>query len=121
MSLFLLLFPLAFFTDKLIHAKHQGEIDHSTLGMDISRQFENDWVNQKTVEERVREMYMGPSSLNDYSQLYRGLENLRFIPVTLREVISMTLLLLIPYVPIPLIHFSIIELLQKIIGLLGVH
>ena len=121
LSLLLVLFPVIFFADKLMHAKHVAEIRHSQFGMELSRKFENDWVNDRPINQRVEEKQVEPSTLQDYSGIYRGVENLKLFPVGFRDIIGMVIVLIIPYLPIPIIHNSVLEMLQKIIGLLGFH
>jgi hypothetical protein len=116
--LFLLLLPMVFFTGKLIKTKHDGLLKLSNLGASMSNKFEEDWINDKPIENKVAERSVGTSMLYDYSGVYRSLEELRPVPITLKDVISMAAILFIPYIPIVFIHFSVGELLQKLVGLL---
>jgi hypothetical protein len=54
----------------------------------------------------------------DYSGIYESSQQLRTVPVTPRDIIGMALTLFVPFIPIPFIHFSVGELLQKIAGCL---
>jgi hypothetical protein len=114
----LLLFPTVFFTGKLLSLKHKGLVNYSNLGNSLSSKFENEWINENTIENKLKESMTSTSIVQDYSTIFRSLEQIRPFPVTLKDVLIMIFLLLIPYVPILFIQFSIGELLQKLIGLI---
>ncbi len=97
--LILVLFPLLFFTGKLAKTKHQGLVDLSNLSADLSRKFEEEWVNDLPIERRIAEKQADPSMVFDYSGIYDSLQQLRIIPILF-------------------IHFSVGELLKRILGLL---
>jgi len=116
--LFLLLLPMLFFTGKLIKTKHEGLLKLSNLGASMSNKFEEDWINDKSIENKVAERSVGTSMLHDYTGVYQSLEHLRPVPITYKDVVSMAAILFIPYIPIVFIHFSVGELIQKLVGLL---
>lgn len=118
-SLVFLLVPLLFFMGKLFKTKNEGLIHMSNLGATMSRQFEREWVNDMPVEKKMEKTPVDPSMIFDYSGMYDSLQQLRTIPVTLRDIIGMVLILFVPFIPIPFIHFSVVELLQKIATLLA--
>ena len=117
--LFLLLLPMVFFTGKLMKTKHEGLLEHSNLGVLMSSKFDEEWINDKAIEKRVAERSVDTSMLHDYSGVYKSLEELRPVPITYKDVISMAAILFIPYIPLLFIHFSVGELLQKLVGLLA--
>ncbi len=118
-SLVFLLVPLLFFMGKLFKTKNDGLLHMSNLGATMSRQFEREWVNDMPVEKKIEKTPVDPSMIFDYSGMYDSLQQLRTIPVTLRDIIGMALMLFVPFIPIPFIHFSVVELLQKIATLLA--
>jgi hypothetical protein len=111
--------PLVFFAGKLVKTKQQGLLHLSNLAADLSRKFEKEWVNDLPIEKRIEDRQVDPSMLFDYSGLYDSLQQLRTIPVTLRDVIGMAAMLFVPFIPILFIHFSVAELLKKIVGMLA--
>ncbi|MEI7982655.1 MAG: hypothetical protein WCI71_13470 [Bacteroidota bacterium] len=116
--LILILFPLVFFMGKLVKVKQQGLMQLSKLGATLSSKFEGEWVNDLPIEQRISEQHVDPSMVFDYSGIYDSVQQIRIIPVTIRDIIGMALALLFPFIPILFIHFSVSELLKKILGML---
>ena len=116
--LVVLLIPLLFFMKKLFKIKNEGLLRMSDLGAILSSQFEREWVNDLPIEKKLAGKQVDPSLLFDYSGMYDSLQQLRTVPITLRDIIGMVLILFLPFIPILFIHFSVVELLQKIAGLL---
>ena len=116
--LVLLLCPLLFFTGKLVKTKNEGLVHLSNLGATLSRKFEAEWINDLPIEKIISDKQADPSMVYDYAGVYDSVQQLRVIPVTLRDIIGMALILFVPFIPILLIHFSVADLLQKILGLL---
>jgi hypothetical protein len=114
-----ILIPLLFFTGKLFKTKNEGLLHLSNLGATLSRKFEREWVNDLPIEKRIEEQQVDPSMVYDYSGIYDSVQQLRTIPVTPRDIIGMGLTLFVPFIPILFIHFSVGELLQRIVGLLA--
>jgi hypothetical protein len=116
--LLLLLLPLMFFAGKLFRIKNEGLMHLSKLGTTMSYNFEAEWINELPIEQRIEKKQVDPSMLYDYTGLYDGLQQLRTVPVTVRDIISMAAMFFIPFIPVLFIHYSVPELLQKIVGLL---
>jgi len=114
----LIFLPLFFFILKLIKTRHQALMDFGNLGSTLSGKFEEEWLRNIPIEKKVLERKVSTSTLQDYSSVYRSTEKMRSVPFRLHDVVTVILILFIPYIPILLIHFSIIELLQKLLGLL---
>lgn len=118
LSLLLLLLPLLFFIGKLVKTKQLGLLRLSKLGTEMSRTFENDWLTDIPFEKRIEDRRVDPSMAYDYSSMYDVLQQLRVVPVTIRDIISLAVSIAIPFLPILFVYFSAAEVLQKIIGLL---
>ena len=117
-SLAFVLIPLVFFMGKLIKTKQEGLIHLSKLGASLSRKFEGEWVHELPIEQRISEKKLDPSLIFDYSGIYESLQKFRIIPVTIRDMIGMAVSLFVPFIPILFIHFSVSELLKKLLGML---
>jgi hypothetical protein len=117
-SIVLILFPLLFFTRKLIKTKYEGQLDLSEAGTNLSKRYEDEWVRPMGKEKRIAEETVDPSMQVDYSGVYIFLQGLRILPVRLGDIMIMFISLFIPFIPIFFIQFSIVELLQKLMGLL---
>ena len=117
-SIVFILVPLMFFSRKLIQIKHDGLQRLSALGATLSGKFEREWMNDLPIDKRIDENKVDPSMLFDYAGMYDQLQQLRTLPVTLRDIAALALVLFIPFIPILFIHFSVGELLQKIFAIL---
>ena len=115
----LILFPVVFFTGKLLKTKHEGLLNLSNLGVSLSNKFEQEWINDASIEKKLTEAMASTSTVQDYSTIFKSLDELRPFPVTVKDVLTLTFLLLLPYIPILLVHFSIGELLQKLMRMLA--
>ena len=71
------------------------------------------------IEKRIEEQQVDPSLIYDYSGMYDSLQQLRTVPVTLRDTIGIVVSLYVPFLPILFVHFSVAELLKKIVGMLA--
>jgi hypothetical protein len=116
--LLLVLIPPVFFARKLVTTKEEGLMKMSKLGTHISNKFEMEWINDLPVEKKTTDAMVSTSDLQDYDTIYVSLEQLRMVPFTLQNIITLIILLFIPYLPILFIHFSVLELLQKLFGML---
>ncbi len=117
-SIVLVLFPLIFFMRKLIKTKYEGQLELSKAATNLSNKYEEEWVRPMGNEKRIAEETVDPSMQVDYSGVYILLQELRIIPVRLSDLMIMVVSLFIPFIPIFFIQFSVVELLQKLIGLL---
>jgi hypothetical protein len=112
------LVPFLFFSTKLQRAKLIGLQKLSAVGFVLSRKFEKEWTTDLSIERRFEENKVDPSMLFDYAGLYDQMKKIRSIPVTMGDIIGLGLPLLVPFIPILFIRFSVGELLQRIVGML---
>jgi len=114
----LILLPMLFFMGKLLKTKHEALLDLSKLSATMSAKFEGEWLNEQPIEKRISDSQVDPSMLFDYAGVFDSVQQMRTFPVTIRDVIGLTIPLIIPFVPLLVIHFSVVELLQQILKLL---
>jgi len=117
-SITLLILPLLFFIRKLIRTKSEGLLELSKAGISLSNKYEEEWVKPMGNEKKIAEDTVDPSMQVDYSGVYLLLQDLRIIPLRVGDVMIMALALYLPFIPIFFIEFSVVELLQKLMGLL---
>jgi hypothetical protein len=110
--------PLLFFAGKLFRTKREGLLELSMAGSGLSEKFEKNWVSPLGRKGQVADEPVDPSMQYDYSGIYLLLQSMRIIPIKPGDVVIASLLLFIPFIPVFFIQFSIIELLQKLLGLL---
>ena len=113
------LIPLLFFSGKLLRVKNNGLHQLSVLAASLSHKFEREWINDSPVEDRIEESKSDPSLLYDYAGMYEQLQKLRVVPVALNDITGLALALLVPFIPILFVHFSVGELLQRIGGMVA--
>jgi hypothetical protein len=118
LSVILLMLPLLFFVGKLVRTKQVGMLNLSRLGTDMSRAFESEWLNDKPLTNRIEDKHTDPSMTYDYASMYDNLQQLRVVPVTLRDIMGMVVTIALPFLPILFVYYSAAEVLEKIIGLL---
>jgi hypothetical protein len=116
--LILLILPLVFFATKLVRTKQLGLLHLSSLSVELSSTFEKEWLNEIPLEKRIEDQHVDPSMAYDYASMYDSLQQLRVIPITMRDIISMAIMLLAPFLPILLVYYSAAEVMQKLLGLL---
>ena len=111
LSIVLLFMPLLFFTDKLIHLKHEGISKYSALQNQISGDFHKHWI-----KEQAKDLVdsMQPSAMADYSAVYAIIRDIRIIPIAPKAIVLVAALLLLPFFPLTLMESSIWEILEKI-------
>jgi hypothetical protein len=95
-----------------------GHLYLGKAGLKASERFEDEWVGPMSEEKGMKADMMDPSSQMDYTGVYRYLQQLSIVPIRLGDLILMALVLFIPFIPVFFMQFSIIELLEKLMGVL---
>jgi hypothetical protein len=117
-SIIMIILPLLFFIRKLAKTKYDGQLELSRAGLNMSNKYEEEWVKPMGSEKIIAEDTVDPSTQVDYSGVYLLLQELRIIPIRLGDIMIMAFSLYLPFIPIFFIEFSVVELLQKLMGLL---
>jgi hypothetical protein len=118
LSLLIILFPLLFFSGKLIMTKYHGNLYLGKAGLHSSELFEETWVQGMAEKKQIIGETVDPSMLADYTGVYRYLQDLSIVPIRLGDVILISIVQFIPFIPVFFMHFSVIELMEKLLGLL---
>jgi hypothetical protein len=118
LCLLLLFAPMLFYTAKLVKTKQKGLLRLSKLSTEMSNKFEKDWLNENPLEQRIEEAPVDPSMVYDYNSMYDVLQELRVVPITRNDVISIAVSLVLPFLPILFVYYSAKEVLEKIVGLI---
>jgi hypothetical protein len=113
-----IVFPFVFFSENLQRVKNNGLKKLSELGYILSNKFEREWTQDSAIEKRVEDNKVDPSMLYDYGGLYDQMKKIRSFPVTVSDITTLAMPLILPFIPILFIRFSVGELLQKILGML---
>ncbi len=116
--LVLIFLPMVFFSPKLLTVKENGLLHLSRTGARMSRMFEKEWVANLKMDEADPDTVIDPSTMQDYDTVFESLKEMRIVPFTVKDVMFVAILLFIPFLPILFIHFSVKELLGRLLGLL---
>jgi hypothetical protein len=112
--------PLFAFTPKLVRARDEGLQKYGVLGHELIDEFRDAWVDDP--ERRDAKALLSsnaPSATADYAATYDDVRSMRGVPLTLRNVLTVTVILLVPFVPLALTQFTIEQLLERLIQVLG--
>jgi len=118
LSLILIFFPLFFFVGQLVRTKYLGLLRIGRGGENITESFEDEWVREVSSKGIRTAEPMNPSVQTDFTTIYRNLMSLSIVPIRFGDIVLVSLILFIPFVPVFFMHFSVGELLEKIIGVL---
>lgn len=110
-SLVVLFIPLAFFTGTLIQVKHKALVTYGALQNQLSGDFHKHWIKD---EAKGIVDSMQPSAMADYSAVYEIVSNMRIVPITLKAIIAVAALIVLPFLPLALTETSFWEVLQMI-------
>jgi hypothetical protein len=118
LALIITFLPLLFFTRMLIRTKYLGQLYLGRAGLNASERFEDEWVRQMSEKKEKAEDTMDPSFHTDYTSLYRYLQDFSIIPIRLGDIVVNALVLFLPFIPVFFMQYSVIELLEKLMGVL---
>jgi hypothetical protein len=118
LALILIFFPLFFFAGQLNMTKYLGLLRIGRGGESMTGAFEDEWVREVSGKGLKVDEPMNPSTQVDFTGVYRNLMSFNIVPIRLADLILTSLLLFIPFVPVFFMHYSIGELIEKIIGVM---
>ena len=100
--------PLLFFSKQLFMARRAGLREYGSLGYKLSEAFRQKWIRDgdKGVGKELLAS-TDPSAMADYTATYDNVRAMRPIPATLRGVLTVAGILLIPFLPLTLTEFSL--------------
>jgi hypothetical protein len=110
--------PLLFFIRGLIWTKYMGHLYLGEAGVNVSERFEDEWVSLMSEKKETAGGTVDPSYQADFTSVYRYLQDLSVIPFRLGDLIQISLIFFLPFIPVFFMHYSVAELLEKILGVL---
>lgn len=107
--------PLLFFTKKLFRARQAGLEEYGSLAHKLSDAFHRKWIREdsKGVGEDLLAS-TDPSAMADYTATFDNVRSMRLIPATLRGVLILAGMLLVPFLPLVLTAFSFQDLFNRL-------
>ncbi|MGO9933158.1 MAG: hypothetical protein ACLPV8_15305 [Steroidobacteraceae bacterium] len=111
--LFVVLAPLLVFARKLENAARTGVFEYGVLAQDYAREFDQKWLRgAASADERL----LGSAdiqSLADMNNAFQVVQEMRWVPFTIRDVVQLAAISLLPILPLTLTMFSLQELLER--------
>jgi hypothetical protein len=110
--------PLLVFAPQLNEAAATGMLEYGALAQQYVREFEQKWLRST---ESIGEPLLGSAdiqSLADWSNGFEVVQEMRSVPFTIRDVLQLGAIALLPILPLMLTMLSLRELLERIIRLL---
>ena len=107
--------PLLQFSGQLFKARRAGLKEYGSLGYKLSEAFHEKWITED--KESVGKALLAstdPSAMADYSATYDNVRSMRLIPATMRSVVTVAGILLVPFLPLALTEFSIQDLFNRL-------
>ncbi|HET9253503.1 MAG TPA: hypothetical protein VFP58_15425 [Candidatus Eisenbacteria bacterium] len=118
LALVLSLGPLLVFLPKLLTAKRRGLAEYGTLASDYTHRFDRKWVHGESSGEEV----LGSAdiqSLADLGNSYAAIRNMKFIPATAGNAVTLLLSAALPLLPVVAVVVPIEKILGVLLQLLG--
>lgn len=109
--------PLLFFVPKLNESKVSAIKDYGSLIRDHHTQFREKWFGAKPAGQILGSG--DPSSKADIDGSYQPLQRMQLIPVNMRSLRNSLIYMIIPFVPLVFLKYSLIEVINRIIQILG--
>lgn len=107
--------PLMFFANQMYTARRLGLSQYGALGHQLSGAFFSKWIKGAGTDVGTElKDSTDASAMADYGATFETVRSMRFIPVSLRNVAAVAAVLLMPFLPLYLIKFSITDLIQRI-------
>jgi hypothetical protein len=103
--------PCYFSTRKLFNLKRKALAESGALQHQISGDFHHHWI---TDESKKLVDSMQPSAMADYSAVYEIVSGMRIVPLNPRVIIVLTIILLLPFLPLALTEESIWDVLKML-------
>jgi hypothetical protein len=115
-TVLLIVAPLLTFAPRLIRVRQVGLLQYGTLGADYTHAFDDKWIRHKV---RQGEPLLGSAdvqSLADLANSFDVVRNMRFVPLSLSQVLLLVAAAALPLLPLALFIFPADELILKALG-----
>ena len=113
--MFVVLGPLLVFTPQLRVARRKGMEEYGNLGQQYAREFNRKWIRGGRLADETPLGSADIQSLADLRNGYLVVEGTRLTPFSMRDVISLAVIMLLPVAPLLLTTFSVEELLDRVL------
>lgn len=107
--------PLLFFTGKMYRSRRGGLSQYGALGQHLSDAFSTKWLKGTTPADVGTELKdsADSSTMADYGATFDAVRNMRVLPLEIKGIVAVAAALLLPFLPLYLTEFSVMDLLQR--------
>jgi hypothetical protein len=115
-TVLLIVAPLLTFAPRLIRVRQEGLLAYGTLAADYVHAFDDKWIRQKAWQ---REPLLGSAdvqSLADLANSFEVIRSMRFVPLSLFQVLLLVATAALPVLPLALFIIPPDELILKALG-----
>jgi hypothetical protein len=113
--LFMVLGPMLVFLPQLALAKRQGLDDYSLLGQRYVREFDRKWLRGGAPADEPLIGSGDIQSLADLSNAFAAVDKMRPVPFTLRTIIFLVAMPLLPAIPLLLTMVPLADLIERLV------
>lgn len=113
----LFLAPLLVFTPALLRAWQRGTVGYGVLAVRVGEEFESKWLDRDNIDRAALEKPDFSATTDLYSVVSNAYA-IRFVPADLKNLIALSVALVLPFVPVVLLAIPINTILQSLQKLL---
>lgn len=99
--------PLFVFTPVLTRAWRRGALLYGALADEVGHAFERKWLDGRTEDRRDCLQAVDFSAVNDLYAVVANVHSIRFVPVDIRDLVTLAAAILLPFVPVALLAFPL--------------
>lgn len=99
--------PLFVFTPILTRAWRRGALLYGALAEEVGHAFERKWLDGRKEDRRDSLQAVDFSAVNDLYAVVANVHGIRFVPVDIRDLITLVVAILLPFVPVALLAFPL--------------
>jgi len=117
-TVFVVLAPLLVFARKLDDVARTGALEYGALAQKYARDFDQKWLRRAAPADEPLLGSADIQSLADMASSFAVVHEMRWVPFTIRDVLQLGTIALLPIVPLTLTMFSLQELLERLLRLI---
>jgi hypothetical protein len=115
---FVVLAPLLVFIRQINNVARIGVLEYGALAQNYAREFDQRWLRSAASADEPLLGSADIQSLADMAGSFEIVQQMRWVPFTIRNVLQLGALALLPILPLTLTMFSLQELLERLLKLI---
>jgi hypothetical protein len=106
--------PLLFFTPKLVETMHRGALEYGAMARAVGQKWEQRWLSREWGDEALHAADF--TATNSLYTIVSHVYTMNVVPVEWRNLVTVALASVIPFIPVALTEVSPVELFHKLSG-----